>query len=143
MDEDSVKLLKECDAGIKMGISSLDEVMESVHGEAVRERLMEGKNDFNKLESRVESFLKKDCEQGKEPAMMAKAMSWIKTNVKLAMDEDDKTVADLITDGCNMGIKSVQRYINKYPTADERVKSIARDLMNVQEKLAKDMRAYL
>lgn len=34
---------------------------------------------------------------------MAKSMSWIKTNMKLIMDELDETIADLMTDGCNMG----------------------------------------
>lgn len=31
MEDDSVKLLRECNAGIKMGISSIDDVMNHVH----------------------------------------------------------------------------------------------------------------
>ena len=31
VEPDTIKLLRECDAGIKMGISSIEEVLEYVH----------------------------------------------------------------------------------------------------------------
>lgn len=30
-------------------------------------------------------------------------MSWMKTHLKTAVEPGDDTIADLITDGCNMG----------------------------------------
>lgn len=143
MDNDSVKLLRECDAGIKMGISSIDEILEKVSDEKMKQTLRESKQEHLKLEREIEDKLKQGQEEEKEPAAMAKAMSWFKTNMKMAMDESDATVADLITDGCNMGIKSVHRYINQYKTADEKVRKLAEKLVELQEKLAKDMRTYL
>ena len=74
---------------------------------------------------------------------MAKGMSWMKTNVKLIMDESDKTIADLITDGCNMGVKSLNRYLNQYKAADEKSKDITKRLINLEEKLAIDIRSFL
>lgn len=70
-------------------------------------------------------------------------MSWIKTNVKLVMDESDETIADLITDGCNMGVKSLNKYLNQYKAADEKTKDIAKRLINIEESLAIDIRKYL
>ena len=52
------------------------------------------------------------------------------------MDESDATVSDLITDGCNMGIKSLRKYINQYENADERSKAIAEKLIDIEEELA-------
>ena len=74
---------------------------------------------------------------------MAKGMSWVKTNVQLAMNDSDKTIADLITDGCNMGIKSLSRYLNQYKAASEKAKDIAKRLINLEERLVVDLRAYL
>ena len=74
---------------------------------------------------------------------MAKGMSWLKTNVKLAVNESDKTIADLITDGCNMGVKSLNRYLNQYKAADETSKDIAKRLVSLEEKLAVDIRKFL
>lgn len=74
---------------------------------------------------------------------MAKGMSWMKTNVKLVMHESDETIADLMTDGCNMGVKSLSKYLNQYRAAEEKAKDIAKRLINLEEKLAQDMRGYL
>ena len=74
---------------------------------------------------------------------MAQSMSWIKTNVKLAMEDTDATVADLMTDGCNMGVKSLSRYLNQYKAADEQSKNIAKRLIQLEEGLAVNMRPYL
>ena len=74
---------------------------------------------------------------------MAKGMSWVKTNVKLAMDMSDATVAELMTDGCNMGVKSLNRYLNQYEAADETAKDIAKRLIRLEEQLAVDMRRFL
>lgn len=74
---------------------------------------------------------------------MAQSMSWIKTNVKLAMEDTDATVADLMTDGCNMGVKSLSRYLNQYKAADEQSKNIAKRLIQLEEGLSVNMRSYL
>ena len=70
-------------------------------------------------------------------------MSWMKTNVKLSVNESDETIAELITDGCNMGVKSICKYLNKYQAADEDSKNIAKKLVKYEEKLAVDMRRFL
>ena len=82
-------------------------------------------------------------DEGKEPNPIAKGMSWVKTNVKLKMDESDSMIAELITDGCNMGIKSINRYMNQYQAADERSKNIAHRLIGTEERLSYEMRQYL
>ena len=82
-------------------------------------------------------------ESEKEPNPMAKGMSWLKTNVMLAAKESDNTVADLITDGCNMGVKSLIRYKNKYKAANDKSKKLAQELIEIEEDLRKDMREYL
>ena len=82
-------------------------------------------------------------DDGKAPNPMAKGMSWVKTNVMLAMNESDATVADLMTDGCNMGVKSLGKYLNQYEAADESSKDIAKRLIYIEAQLAADIRPYL
>ena len=130
IEQDTVKLLRECDAGIKMGVSSIDDVLEYVHDAEFRRCLTECKVDHVKLEKEIEGALKRFHDDGKDPNPMAKGMSWMKTNVKLAMNESDGTVADLITDGCNMGVKSLSKYLNQYKAADEQSKDITKRLIN-------------
>ena len=67
----------------------------------------------------------------------------MKTNMQLVMEESDATIADLITDGCNMGVKSLHKYLNQYQNAEEKVKDMTKELINLEEKLAVDIRSYL
>lgn len=143
IEQDTVKLLRECDAGIKMGVSSINEVMEYVRSAEMRKDLTECRSEHEKLNSEVQSLLDRYGDEGKDPNPIAKGMSWIKTNVKLGFDESDGTVADLITDGCNMGVKSLNRYLNEYKAADEVSKDITKRLIKLEADLAEDLRGYL
>ena len=143
IEQDTIKLLRECDAGVQMGISSIDDVLGCVKGDGLKKYLNECKKEHEKLDHEIQSQLDKFGDDGKEPAMMAKGMSWMKTNMKLAMDESDSTVADLMTDGCNMGVKSLNKYLNEYQAADEYSKDITKRLINLEERLAVDIRKYL
>ncbi len=143
VEQDTIKLLRECDAGVKMGISSIEEVLDNVSQNELEKLLTDCKNEHEKLDSEIQELLDKYKDEGKEPAAMVKGMSWMKTNVMLAVNESDHTIADLMTDGCNMGVKSLNKYLNKYKAADEVSKDITKRLINLEEKLAVDMRGFL
>ena len=102
VEQDTIKLLRECDAGIKMGITSIDEVLDYVKSSKLKDLLSECKREHNVLNEEVQKLLAKYNDDGKEPNPIAKGMSWMKTNMKISMHESDHTIADLITDGCNM-----------------------------------------
>ena len=142
-ESDSIKLLRECDAGIKMGVTSIDEVLSYVKNPTLRKLLTECRNKHEKLREEIQMLLLASQDDGKDPNPIAKSMSWMKTNVKLVMDQSDETIADLMTDGCNMGVKTLHRYLNQYQGAEEKTKDIAKRLINLEEKLTVDIRAYL
>ena len=141
--EDTIKLLRECDAGIKMGVSAIEDVLDYVKNDSFKNILTKCKEKHEKLATDLEELLKEYGDNGKEPNPLASTMSKLKTNVKLSCDTSDETSADLITDGCNMGVKSLNKYLNKYVAAEEKVKSIAKKLIDLEENLAKDIRRFL
>ena len=143
IEQDTVKLLRECDAGINMGISSIDEVIDYVDAPTFMRLLAESREEHDKLGREVQQQLERFREEGKQPNPVVKTMSQMMTDVKLVMRESDKTIADLMTDGCNMGVKSLNRYLNQYKAADERSKDITKRLINLEEKLSIQMRDYL
>ena len=143
IEQDTIKLLRECDAGTKMGISSIDDVLPHVKKEDFLKKLTKCKEEHEDLQCKILQELEKYQDDGKNPNPIAKGMSWMKTNMKLSMEESDATIAELITDGCNMGVKSLNRYLNQYKAADEVSKDMAKRLINLEEKLAVDIRQYL
>lgn len=143
IEQDTVKLLRECDAGIKMGIRSIEDVEKHVKSGEMKRMLGECRSEHQKLEKEIEALLKVYGDDGKAPNPIATGMSWIKTNMKLGIKHTDKTVADLMTDGCNMGVKSLSGYLNQYGAASERSKDIAKRLIKIESELGENMRAYL
>ena len=143
IEQDTIKLLRECDAGIKMGVASIDDVLEYVRGETLKRYLEECKEEHEELEKEIQTLLDRYQDDGKNPNPIAKSMSHMKTNLKLGMDMSDETIADLMTDGCNMGVKSLNKYLNQYKAADEGSKDITKRLINLEERLAVDVRGFL
>jgi len=143
IEQDTVKLLRECDAGIKMGVSSIDDVLPYVSSPDMKTCLTRCKQEHEALDRELQSLLSECHDDGKAPNPMAKGMSWLKTTMKLVMNESDHTIADLMVDGCDMGVKSLTKYLNQYKAAGQRARDIAARLIRLEEQLGVQMRPYL
>lgn len=143
IESDTIKLLRECNAGVKMGVQSIQEAIPSVESQYLRDLLETNMEAHNRLGDEARELLNRYDDSGKEPNPMAKGMSWMMTNVKLAMNPGDGTVANLITDGCNMGVKSLSKYLNQYAAASEEAKDVTKRLIRLEENLSVDVRGFL
>ena len=143
IEQDTVRLLRECDAGITMGIDSIEDVLDRIKSNRLRDMLTQCQREHQKLRAEVARLLAQYQDDGKAPNPIAKGMSWMKTNMKMTMEGTDATVADLMTDGCNMGVKSLNKYLNQYKAADEQSKDIAKQLIDLEHQLTLDLRRFL
>ena len=135
-DEETVRLLRECNEGVKMGILSIEEVMPHVKGAELSGVLSVALGQHETLREETGAMIRRYHDPDKEPGMMVKGMSWLRTNVQLAFKDGDATVADLLTDGCGMGIKSLSKYLNQYPAAEEEARHLARRIIGAEEERA-------
>jgi len=143
VESDTIKLLRECDSGIKMGVESIDDVLPSVKDKKFKNILEECKRRHEHLDKELQIMLDSFHDEGKDPAPMARAMSWAKTNMKLMMECSDENIAALMTDGCNMGVRSIYKYIHEYEAASEESKDIAKQLAKLEEKLINEIKEFL
>ncbi len=143
IEQDTIKLLRECDAGIKMGVSSIDEVLKYVKDEELKDYLETCMHEHEKIKDDLQEILDSYGDEGKDPNPVTLGISWLKTNVKLIVNESDEAIASLITDGCNMGVKSLSEYLNEYEAADKQSQKITKKLIDLEEKLVTDIRKFL
>ena len=141
--EETIQLLQECNAGIKMGISSINDVLDTVENEELKHLLITSREHHEKLGDKTHELLNFYHDTGKEPPFMAKAMAEIKTNMKLMSTPTDQKAADIIAEGCDMGIRSVSKYLNQYADATKEARQIAMELVRIEEELSKELRKYL
>lgn len=143
MTEDSVKLLRECDAGLKMAIYDLDNIKHGVGNETLKNYIEESRKEHMEIKVSAEEYLSNAGEEEKEPPAMAKGMAYMKTNMKMMTEKNDEAAARLLWDGCFMGIKTVIGYMNKYKNAEEFSKKTAEDIIKAEEKLLKEIKVYI
>lgn len=137
-DHDTLKLLRECDAGIKMGISSLDDMVSKAADPDLETALKQSKQEHINLRAEAEKQLSRMKDKGKSPNIMAKSMSSVKTNLTMQTGTDEDA-ARLITDGCVKGIGSLNRYLEKYCYADKKSKQLTKDIISAEQKLISEI----
>ncbi len=143
MQTDTINLLRECNAGIKMGESAIKQVLPHARNDELKHTLEVCKNTHAALGDETHALLLSHGADTKDPHPVARAMSSMKICGTMMMKDSDTSIADLMTDGCDMGIKSLSRYLNKYKNADESAKNIAKRLIASEEYLESKMRSFL
>lgn len=143
MNNDTVNLLKECNAGCKSATNSMEQVLGYVKNEKLRALIDKYNDSHIKLGDECHDMLNELGEQEKEPQKIPAMMAKVGTDMKLMMENTTHKVADLLIDGCNMGIKSLCGYINKYTTADETSTKLARKLVKIEQDFMNDLLEFL
>lgn len=142
-EEHTIKLLKECDSGAKMGVDSFDLVLKYIKNEELRNIINETKLDHLNTLKKIKEQLNIYSSEGKDPNMIISEMSKIKMKVELSFNDSDSKIAKMMMDGCNMGIKALSEFKNKYNDADEKVLEICQRLISEEENLSKNLRRFL
>lgn len=142
-EEHTIKLLKECDSGAKMGVDSFDLVLKYIKNEELRNIINETKLDHLNTLKKIKEQLNIYSSEGKDPNMIISEMSKIKMKVELSFNDSDSKIAKMMMDGCNMGIKALSEFKNKYNDADEKVLEICQRLISKEENLSKNLRRFL
>lgn len=134
MNEDTIYLLRECNAGCKSATNSMEQVIPHISDEKFRSIIDEYNDQHIKLGDECHQMLNEYKEEEKDPKVTAKAFSWLSTETKLLLDHDTHKIAEIMIDGCHMGIKSVSKYINKYKAASPESMDLAKRLVKMEQE---------
>ncbi len=140
---DTVELLKECNAGCKMAIDSMEQISKYVTDDQLKTLITKYNGEHIKMEEDIHRMLNNLGEEDQEPSPIAKASSWIQSEVKMMLKGDTHQAASLLTDGCNMGIKSLCEYKNSYKAADEKSVNMCEKICNIETRMVEDLQEFL
>lgn len=143
MNTDTINLLKECNSGCKMATNSIEQLLPNITDQKLKSIIKEYNDKHIKIGDECHEMLNKLSAEEKDPPVIAKAFSWISTEMKLMMNDDTHKIADLMIDGCNMGIKSVSEYINKYGSASSESMDLAKRLVRMEQEFINELLGYL
>lgn len=140
---DSIALLKECDSGLEMAITTLDQVLPKANANNFRNLLDDYYQEHIAVQKKIDDTLAELHTTGKKANPLAENMAKVETNFKLLLQPTDQEIANLMMDGCNMGIKSVSKYMNQYSQAQQEVMQLANDIITLEQKFVNELRQYL
>ena len=72
IEQDTIKLLRECDAGVKMGASSIHEVLDYVHSEELKQLYPPAERNTISLTARYRDFWTATEMRGRSPTPLSK-----------------------------------------------------------------------
>lgn len=143
LNHDTVSLLQECSSGCKMAMDSISQIKDKVEDNQLRQIMDKYYSGHSQLEAECRQLLNDVGQPDKEPGIMATTMANISSSVKMMMQDDKKKAAEILTDGCNMGVKSLSGYINEYRHADSKSTAIAEKLRRLEENMIGDLQPIL
>ena len=108
MEEQTLHILNECSSGCKMAIHSMQQVLEYVENEKLEQVIMAAERKHKEIAARTAKALACYGEKGKKPGAAAETFAWLTTEMKMLIRDDSSQIAKIMTNGCNMGIQSIE-----------------------------------
>ncbi len=142
MNNETELLLKQCRSGTETASATIRRVLGKDLCMPMKRVLCDQLCAHSELADRCEALLGSAACGGVSP--MAKL--GISVTVALKMTKGDKAeraASHLLTDGCNTGIKQLGEYLNTYTAAAPAARSVAEDLITLEESFMRELRPFL
>jgi len=143
MNSDTIALLKECTSGCQMAMESVKQMRQYAKNSKLNDLLESYGEKHRELKGRIADLLKKEGESESSPKMIAEMMADTQMQFRMLLHHEDKEIAKIMMDGCNMGIQSVSGYLNQYVTASRESQAVAKTLIDIEEKFMQEMKAFV
>ncbi len=143
MNSDSITLLKECNSGCKMATNSMEQVKSYVENQELLNLIEKNLKLHTDIGDECHVMLNQTGEDEKDPSKMAATFAKMETEMKLLIEKDTHKIAEILIDGCHMGIKSLSENLNKYKAAEGSVISQTRKLIKIEQIMGDELLTFL
>jgi len=143
MNEDTVTILQEINSGCKTATNSIEQVMPSIVDDDLKELISFYKEKHVRIGESAAVLLNKAEKSEKDPNWMARAMTWIGTEMRLMMGEENSQIAKVMMDGCNMGVQKLVEAKNDCTDASPESLRLLDELIETEEEFAEKIKPFL
>ena len=141
--EENKNALDEVNKGCTMGIEAINNLLKEVSSESFNKTLVKEVESYQKIEGEIHDIYDKYSEgTPHEIGTITKVMTDYMMKTKTMMDHTDSKIAELLSQGTNMGIIEGQRILNNKNLNSE-VKNLIQKFVKLQEKSLEDLKKYL
>ena len=142
-NQDTIELLSEINSGCKMAIDSMEQVEKYVDDKTLMDIIKKYNEEHIKFKEKSHKLLNEAGVSDKDPGVMAKTFAQLQSNIKLLLKDDVHQAASILTDGCNMGIKSLCEYKNRQKAADEKSVELCERVSDSETRMIEELQPLL
>ena len=141
--EQTIELLRQCNAGVKTAVNSIEAVLPRARDDGFTALLDHYLEKHEALGDQIHTALSKAGGHTRAPSAMARMMAGGKIGMKYAMHPNDATIADLMSDGCAMGVRKLCHVRNQCAGASGEARLLATRLIETENEMMSRMTPFL
>lgn len=143
MKDQEQQLLDEIYKGCQMGLDALEEMIPKVDSKDMAADLNEHQKDLLELQNKALKAASSKKNSVKSPRTMEKLMVKGSTKLQTMVRSTPSHFADMLIKGSNMGITTIQKFLNDASDAKDEVKKLAKQFIQLEQANIEKMKPYL
>lgn len=142
MNED-INILTEIHKGAKIGMYSIDQVLNKVGDKTMRDNLLYQYNLYSDTLNNVDYEFDKIGYRPEYDLTKVKIMNWFGVNFNTMNDKSNSKIAEILIQGNTMGIIEGRKLLNNNPNSNESIKNILYNFVTMQENTVEQLKKFL
>ena len=139
----NLTILNEISKSAQTGMNSISFLLNEVSEENMKENLVSQYAEYGKISDRINTQFEKYGEIPDNEPLMQKVMGWTGVKLNTMSDKSNSHIAEIMIQGGSLGIIECQKLLNHNPQADQEVKNILNDFMQMQQNDINKMKSFL
>ena len=140
---EAAHLMRKVDAGCKYATESITVALDYAKSKDMRELLTRYNKRHEALKEDIIRLLHKLGEDESRHPIMGATMTKLHMNISLSISAKDSRLAELMINGCHMGIKTLYKEKHRRRGASDEAHSLADELIGIEEEMMNELYGYL
>ena len=141
----SEEVLAEIHRNCQLALQSISDILPETEDSELREELLREHEEYERFCGRAATIARDKGIELKNPGPFKKAMMWTSIKMSTMTDDSRAHIAEMMVQGTVMGITALKSTLCEMSEdcADEEIKSLAKELLETEEKFEKTWKALI
>ena len=142
-EECDEKLLQGVYQTASMFLNAIDALIPKVKDQKMKDTMELERRGVDKIMDDAVRIMRSKKIEPKAPNIFTRAAAWMGVQFNSLINADNRHIAEMMTEGCTMGIYGSIENIYDFQKADTEIKKLCEDLMHILEEYLNSMKYFL
>jgi len=128
---------------VRMASYAIDCIIEKIENEKLAKLLRKQNKFYLETVVKIEKFAKSQKFELKDINPILKGMSYISIKTKTIMNNDSPKLAEMLIQGTTMGITDSLKAMSEFKSKNEKLTTIANDIISHEEEFVDSLKTFL